>query len=263
MDGHGGTLVPTMGALHEGHLALIRRAKRAGGPVVVSVFVNPTQFAAHEDLERYPRRLEADAEAAAAADADLVFAPALETVYPPDAPVPVPALPRVATEPGLEDAHRPEHFAGVCQVVARLFDLAKPRRAVFGEKDYQQLRVLQAMAHRESDRWPGLEVIGHETIRDGDGLALSSRNDYLSRLQRDRALGLIRALRAARAVDHPRRAEQTMLRLLAVHRLDTDYAVVRDAESLGAIEDGRRPGRALIAARLDGIRLIDNMAWGG
>ena len=141
----GGALVPTMGALHEGHLALMRRARALAQPVVISSFVNPAQFGPGEDYQRYPRTMEADLEAAEAAGVEVVFAPEVETMYPPEHRPLVGPLPDVATRPGLEDAHRPGHFAGVCQVVARLLDLVKPSVAIFGEKDYQQLLVMAAM----------------------------------------------------------------------------------------------------------------------
>ncbi len=274
--------VPTMGALHEGHLELIRRAVTLGSrpsalgsettalsrqptadsrlPVVVSIFVNPTQFGPGEDFQKYPRTLEADVEAAELAGADIVFVPPGDkTIYPPDVEIPVPELPGVATQPGLEDAHRPGHFAGVCQVVARLFDLVKPAFAVFGEKDYQQLLVIKAMVRQEGTRWPGLEIIAHPTLRDADGLALSSRNRFLSASQRERALAIPRALEAASAAATPAHAESIMRDALVAGGLtQIDYAVVRDARTLMPIEVFDQPARALIAARVDDVRLIDN-----
>ncbi len=258
-----GAFVPTMGALHEGHLALMRRARDLGGPVVISIFVNPTQFGPGEDWERYPRTLDADVEAARSAGVDVVFAPALEMIYPegpaagPDVP-----LPDVATRPGLEDAHRPGHFAGVCQVVARLFDLVRPAFAVFGEKDYQQLQVIRAMVNESRGRWGGLEIVAHPTVRDADGLALSSRNAYLEPGDRDRALGLFRALMdAGSARRHgatPAEAEEAMQRRLDCCNLAVDYAAVRDAATLETPAGWANPTRALIAARLGDVRLIDN-----
>ncbi len=257
-----GALVPTMGALHEGHLALVHRAGRLAAPVVVSIFVNPTQFGPGEQCRRYPRTLEADLAAAQDAGADVVFAPDVQTMYPPEKEISVPPLPPVATRPGLEDAHRPGHFAGVCQVVARLFDLVKPSVAVFGEKDYQQLLVITDMVRAETDRWPGLHVESVETVRDGEGLALSSRNAYLKEGQRDQALGLYSALTSARrAASHgaiPAAMESLMHAILAEHRLTVDYAAVRDARTLEA-PDPSRPARILLAARLGELRLIDNM----
>ena len=263
----GGVLVPTMGALHEGHLALVRRARPLATPLVVSIFVNPTQFGPGEQCRRYPRTLEADLAAAQDAGADVVFAPDVQTMYPPEKEISVPPLPPVATRPGLEDAHRPGHFAGVCQVVARLFDLVKPSVAVFGEKDYQQLLVITDMVRAETDRWPGLHVESVETVRDGEGLALSSRNAYLHPGQRDQALGLYRALASARQAACrgavAAAMESLMHAILAEHRLTIDYAAVRDARTLEA-PDRSRPARAVVAARVGDVRLIDNtlLEWG-
>ena len=258
-----GVLVPTMGALHEGHLALVRRARPLAAPLVVSIFVNPTQFGPAEDCRHYPRTLEADLAAAQDAGADVVFAPDVRTMYPPEKKVPVPPLPPVATMPGLEDAHRPGHFAGVCQVVARLFDMVMPSVAVFGEKDYQQLLVITDMVRAEAGRWPGLRIESLETVRDADGLALSSRNAYLQDGQRDQALGLYRAMASAQqaACDGalPADMESLMRGILDEHRLAVDYAAVRDARTLEA-PDPSRPARVLVAARLGDLRLIDNMS---
>ncbi len=259
----GGVFVPTMGALHEGHLSLVRRARELGGPVVVSIFVNPTQFGPAEDWSRYPRTPDADLEGARSAGADVVFAPDVETMYPPGRDVPVPELPAVATRPRLEDVARPGHFAGVCQVVARLFDLVRPSAAVFGEKDYQQLLVVSAVAAGEAARWPGLRIVAHPTVRDPGGLALSSRNAYLRPQQRESALCLIRALREGQAAADggasPAAAEHAMRRVLEAGGLSIDYAAVRDAATLMPIESWTRPARALVAARVGEIRLIDNV----
>jgi pantoate--beta-alanine ligase len=256
-----------MGALHEGHLALMRRARPLARPLVVSIFVNPTQFGPGEDWQRYPRVLEVDLEAASNVGAEVVFAPDVVTMYPPDEQVPVPALPPVATTPGLEDAHRPDHFAGVCQVVARLFDLVRPSVSVFGEKDYQQLLVITDMVSREGDRWGDLLIVGHPTVREADGLAMSSRNRHVPPEHRDRALGLSRALHAAREAlaegKDPASAERAMETVLTGHGLEVDYAAIRDARTLEPIDAFDRPARALIAARLGDVRLIDNMAVPG
>jgi len=268
----GGAFVPTMGALHEGHLSLVRRAadivRKSGEsrPVVISIFVNPTQFDDPADLERYPRDLASDAAAAAEAGAEFVFAPAIETVYPPGNHVPIPALPAVATQPGLEDRFRPGHFAGVCQVVARLFDLLRPRWALFGEKDYQQLRVIESLVEGQGTRWPGLEIVSHHTLRDPDGLAMSSRNRLLSPEARRAALGIHRALREAQSLAAPgrdvRRVEQHMRATLVRHQLEVEYAAVRDSRTLMPIDvvPDDAACRALIAARVGGVRLIDNAA---
>jgi pantoate--beta-alanine ligase len=262
--GAGVAFVPTMGALHEGHAALVRRAAALGRPVVVSVFVNPTQFEPGTDLDRYPRTPERDDQVARSAGADIVFAPRAEDVYPPGVEIPVPPLPAVATEPGLEDAFRPGHLAGVCQVVARLFDLVAPSVAVFGEKDFQQLLVIEAMveetARRQPRRWPGLRVERHPTVREPGGLACSSRNAYLEPPQRGAALGVVRALRAADAAGSVEEAERLMRLTLQAHGLEAQYAVVRDARSLQPLTGKGQPARALIAARAGAVRLIDNCA---
>lgn len=266
-----GNFVPTMGALHEGHLALIRRAAAIGEPVVVSIFVNPTQFGPGEDFRRYPRDLDRDVAAAEKAGATFVFAPYVETMYPVSEDIAAPELPPAATQPGLEDRHRPGHFAGVCQVVARLFDLLRPRVAIFGEKDYQQLLVILQMVESvheaNAGRWGDLRILGEATVREPDGLALSSRNAYLRNDQRQRALGLNRSLQAAQTLvsesDNdvpPGDVESIMREVLEGHHLRVDYAVVRDAQSLLPIESLRLPIRALIAAHVDDVRLIDNVS---
>src|SRR5436309_9759829 len=184
-------LVPTMGALHEGHRTLVRAARERAGSVVVSVFVNPTQFGPGEDFDRYPRTWDADVAALAEEGADAVFHPGVDEVYPPGSA-------GVTVQPGplgdvLEGAVRPGHFAGVLTVVAKLFGLVRPDVAVFGEKDYQQLTLVRAMARELA---LGVEVVGVPTVREDDGMALSSRNRYLSANQRATALALSAALRA-------------------------------------------------------------------
>ena len=256
-------LVPTMGALHEGHLALVERGARVArerglaGGCVVSVFVNPTQFDDPADLERYPRTLEADAAACEAAGASCLWAPPVEEIYPPGVDVAVPPLPPQAVGPGLEDRYRPGHTEGVCQVVTRLFDVVRPAAAVFGEKDWQQLVMLAELSRAAG----GPEVIGHPTVRDADGLAMASRNRFLSKVDRARARAVPRAIELARQVGDPDEAEALMGRTLMEHGLLIDYAVVRDAVTL------RRPvgesGRVLVAARAGGVRLLDNAAWPG
>ncbi|MDP7029603.1 MAG: pantoate--beta-alanine ligase [Phycisphaerales bacterium] len=250
---HESALVPTMGALHEGHRSLVRAAVASGRPAVVSIFVNPAQFAPGEDLDAYPRTLERDLDLCRDDGAAAVFAPEVDTVYPGDASVQTPPLPAVAASPGLEDACRPHFFQGVCRVVARLFDLVRPAEAFFGEKDWQQLRVVTEMVAAHQDRWPSLTITAHPTVREPDGLAMSSRNVYLSPSSRDRALALHRAL--SRASE----GEPAMRRTLDAAGLTTDYAVIRDAETLLA-PTADRPQRALVAASLDGTRLIDNAA---
>jgi len=290
--------VPTMGALHEGHLELIRKAVRDGLPPLVSIFVNPTQFAPHEDFSRYPRTLETDVRGCEAAGAVAIFVPTVETMYPrglarAQEEAKLLQLPPVAMRPRLEDACRPTHFAGVCQVVARLFDLCQPQRAYFGEKDFQQLRVITQMveisrtqaqaacgqAARTQDERCTPQIVPCPTVRDADGLALSSRNRYLQPHERERALGLSRALRRAQEILQQLQqqvnatddaatkaiaaAEAAMREELERHQLQIEYAVVRDASSLEPVQLNAPPRqppalRALIAARLGAVRLIDN-----
>lgn len=266
---YGCALVATMGALHEGHASLIRAATASGLRVVVTVFVNPTQFAPSEDFSMYPRTFESDCELAAAAGADALFAPCADAIYPSglDAAIAEAAdleLPRVATEPQLEESIRPAHFGGVCQVVARLFDLCRPSRALFGEKDFQQLRVIFEMAQQNRMRWKGLEIIACPTVRETDGLAMSSRNRYLDATQRSSALAISRALseltHTALRRDDVAAAERQMREKLSESGLKTQYAVIRDADRLTPIDAGTTRGRALIAATLGSVRLIDNVA---
>ena len=267
--GHGPVIVPTMGALHDGHARLIRagaaRALQEQNPLgcIVWAFVNPTQFNDPGDLARYPRTLDADIDLSAGAGASAVFAPSVGDVYPPGIAIPVPALPPVATEPGLEDLYRPGHFAGVCQVVNRFFSLMRPSVAFFGEKDWQQLSVIRAMVARLSI---DTEIASIPTVREPDGLAMSSRNRFLDPEARARASAIWRALRAASDEPDAAGAEQEMHRILTDAGLEPDYAVLRESHALAPIApESRRaaPGshRALIAARAGAIRLIDNADW--
>jgi len=255
--------VPTMGALHAGHVSLVRRAREevgADGAVVVSVFVNPTQFGPGEDLDRYPRTLEEDLEACAAAGVDVVFTPSVDEVYPELAGS---AAGSVTVEPGplarvLEGASRPGHFQGVLTVVAKLFGLVRPDVAVFGEKDYQQLALIRRMA---TDLCLGVEVVGAETVREDDGLALSSRNRYLDPDQRREAVALSRALFAARdAASGGAEAAVASARaeLRRTHLVDLDYLEITAPDLGPAPVTG--PARMLVAARVGSTRLIDNTA---
>jgi pantoate--beta-alanine ligase len=256
----GAAFVPTMGALHAGHRSLIRKASASGLPVLVSIFVNPKQFAPHEDLDSYPRTLEQDLAAASEEGAAAVFVPRVETIYPDGQSVWSPPLPAVATEPRLEDAYRPHFFGGVCGVVSRLFDLTRPALSFFGEKDWQQLKVVEAMVSDHSERWGELRIVGVSTVREPDGLALSSRNVHLHDEDRHRALAIQRALRAADGLSQAA-DELAMREILLDSDLVVDYAVVRNADTLGQPCDDL-PKRALIAATLDGVRLIDNAPVG-
>ncbi len=272
---HRCALVPTMGALHAGHASLIARAASGGRPVVVSLFVNPTQFAQGEDFSKYPRTLDADLEVCQAAGASAIFIPSVQIMYPrglsaANAEASALQLPRVATQPKLEDARRPTHFAGVCQVVAKLFDMCQPAAAYFGEKDFQQLRVIQEMVRREGPRWKDLVVHACPTIRESDGLAMSSRNRYLQPNQRHNALALSRALTAAQAGARAgmdiAAAQDEMQQVLARHELVVEYAVIRSPDTLLPLDTfqfaWKLGARALIAARLHGVRLIDNADCG-
>lgn len=248
-------LVPTMGALHAGHLSLVEAAVQASASTVVTVFVNPMQFGPAEDLTRYPRTLDADVAACTAAGADLVWAPALEDVYPGGAS-------QVRIEPGplgedLEGAARPGHFAGVLTVVAKFFGLVRPAVAFFGEKDYQQLTVIGQMV---ADLELFVDVTGVPTVREDDGLALSSRNVYLSADERQQAVALSRALfagqDAARGGAAVLPAAQAVL--ASAPGVAVDYVELRGADLGPAPQHG--PARLLVAARVGSTRLIDNVA---
>jgi pantoate--beta-alanine ligase len=264
---HHGVFVPTMGALHAGHAALIHRARELARasrrPVVVSVFVNPTQFNEQSDFDRYPRTLETDAAVCEREGADCVFAPSSEVVYPRGGTVLPPALPAVATEPQLEDSHRPGHFAGVCQVCKRLFELVRPTLSVFGEKDWQQLQVVSTMV---ASLGMPLKIVGMPTVREPDGLAMSSRNVRLSPDDRKRATAICRALIAAGKEADPAAAERAAIAVLSDAGVTPEYVAVREAASLGALRLGHAgypPARTLIAARVGTTRLIDNAPWPG
>lgn len=250
-----------MGALHEGHATLIRTAvaSAAGADVAVSIFVNPTQFDDPSDLSRYPRTLEQDLALCRAAGATLVYAPSVTDVYPPGATPPSTPIPDQATKPGLEDGLRRGHFAGVCQVVRRLFDLVGPQAAYFGEKDWQQLQVISAMTSMLS---MPVRIVPVPTVREADGLAMSSRNRFLSPDDRQRGRSLSMALCEAGRAATPARAEAIMRDVLRHAGVEPDYAVVRDAATLmPRAADKPGPMRALIAARVGAVRLIDNAAW--
>jgi len=252
-------LVPTMGALHEGHASLLRVARErvTDGPVVASIFVNPLQFGPGEDLDRYPRTLDTDLKLCEREGVDIAFVPAVEEVYPG-----WPAQPQVTVEPGplatvLEGEVRPGHFRGVLTVVAKLFGLVRPDLAVFGQKDYQQLVLVRRMVE---DLCLGLEVVGAETVREPDGLALSSRNRYLDDVQRRAAVALNRALRAAQeAATHGADAALAAAHdeLRTAPGIDLDYLAVMSPE-LGPVADGAE-ARILVAARFGSTRLIDNL----
>lgn len=254
-------LVPTMGALHAGHRSLIRAAHavpRAPGAadaiVVVSIFVNPLQFDARDDLDRYPRQLDADFAVCRAEDVELVFAPSAEAMYPPGSGTTV-APGALGTE--LEGASRPGHFVGVLTVVAKLFGIVGPDCALFGEKDYQQLVLIQRMV---ADLRMGVQVVGLPTVRDADGLAMSSRNVHLDSAARAAAVTLPAALSAgARAGRHGPEAVLAAARkvLSAQPAVVLDYLALRGPELGPAPQRG--PARLLVAATVGGTRLIDNV----
>jgi pantoate--beta-alanine ligase len=250
-----------MGALHAGHLALVKDARTRAGLVVTSIFVNPTQFGPGEDLTRYPRDLDGDVRKLAGVGADLVFAPPVEEVYPPgdDTRVHVGAL----TAP-LEGAHRPGHFDGVATVVAKLFAAAGPCVAVFGRKDYQQLLVVKRMAR---DLLLPVEIVGHPIVREPDGLALSSRNAYLSAEERTRALAIVRGLDAAgrcfAAGERDARALEAVARApIEAVATSIDYVAVRDADTLAAVTAVEPRAVLAVACRIGTTRLIDNVVLG-
>jgi pantoate--beta-alanine ligase len=251
--------VPTMGALHAGHMALVAEARRRATHVIASIFVNPTQFAADEDLSTYPRREAADAAMLEGEGVAILWAPDAAIMYPDGLAAPIPAG---AIGDDLEGAARPGHFDGVATVVARLFDQVRPDIALFGEKDYQQLAVIRQLVR---DRKLEIEIVGVPTQRDEDGLALSSRNAYLSDEERIAARAMPRALGdAAQAIaeggDVADALERARARLEAAGFEPIDYVDLRDAETLAPLITLDRPARLLAAARIGRTRLIDNLA---
>ncbi|MDF2493549.1 pantoate--beta-alanine ligase [Sphingomonas sp.] len=251
-------LVPTMGALHAGHVALIDAAKRTGTKVVASIFVNPTQFGPNEDLARYPRREAADSRMLVEAGCDVLWLPAVETMYPDGF---ASAVSVAGVSETLDGATRPGHFDGVATVVTKLFNQVTPDAAFFGEKDYQQLQVIRRMV---ADLDFAIEVVGVPTQRDDDGLALSSRNIYLDEEERAKAVALPRALGvAARAIARGMSAEEATSEAqtsLVAAGFSVDYVTLVDAETLAANPGADRPRRLLAAARMGHTRLIDNIA---
>ncbi len=252
--------VPTMGNLHAGHQSLIRLARTRADRVVASVFVNPTQFAPNEDFERYPRTLVRDQAALADEDCDLLFAPEVATIYPYGAAHSVSLRVPQITEM-LEGAHRPGHFDGVATVVCKFFNLVQPDLAVFGQKDFQQLKVIERMVR---DLSLPVKMMAAPILRAEDGLALSSRNQYLSDAERARAPLIHETLLKMRELlgkGHPWHAlEQVAEASLLRAGFTPDYAVIRRAEDLAEPAEGQRGGLvALIAARLGNTRLIDNL----
>jgi pantoate--beta-alanine ligase len=252
-------LVPTMGALHAGHMALAAEGLRRAERCVVSIFVNPTQFAPAEDFTTYPRTLEHDLDMIAEAGGDLVYAPHVSGIYPEGFATTI-SLSGPATA-GLEDRFRPTHFAGVATIVAKLLIQARPDVALFGEKDFQQLCVIKRLA---LDLDLPVEIVGVPIVRDADGLALSSRNVYLDAKERAIAPVLHQALRqAARAIRQGSAIEtslQAARRVIADAGFEIDYVEARDSASLAPLPAGAASGRILVAAKLGRTRLIDNVS---
>ncbi|HEU0097618.1 MAG TPA: pantoate--beta-alanine ligase [Allosphingosinicella sp.] len=257
----GGTVafVPTMGALHAGHMALVAEGRRRADHVVASIFVNPTQFAANEDLSTYPRREATDTKMLEEEGCAILWSPDVATMYPEGAAIDIRSG---NLGEGLDGVARPGHFDGVTTVVSRLFDQVRPDIALFGEKDYQQLAVIRQMVR---DRGLDVEIIGVPTQRDADGLALSSRNAYLTDEERQSARALPRALGEAAAAIHRGGAVAEALaaakeRLARAGFDPIDYVELCDAETLAPVTAVERPARLLAAARLGRTRLIDNLA---
>jgi pantoate--beta-alanine ligase len=248
-----------MGALHEGHLSLIAAAQKRADRVVATIFVNPTQFGPREDLTRYPRPFAADRKALAEAGADLLFAPTVEAIYPPGFATTVTVT---GVSEGMDGQFRPGHFAGVATVVSKLLIQAAPDVAIFGEKDFQQLAVIRRMA-RDLDL--PVKIEGAPTVREADGLAMSSRNAYLTPEQRRVATALYRALARASAdvtdgkLPWSEIADAGIRALRAGGFDDVDYFELRDAATLEPVETADRPARVLAAAWLGTTRLIDNL----
>ena len=252
-------LVPTMGALHEGHLSLMMLARAHAPKVAVSIFVNPTQFGPREDYTKYPRPIEADLEKCRQADIDLLFLPDAEQMYTPGMTEVVVDLPQLSSV--LEGKHRPGHFRGVCQVVAKLFNIIQPDVAVFGQKDFQQFRILSAMV--EALNFP-IEIVPGPTVREPDGLAMSSRNQYLSPTDREKALAISRGLFAAQAefkkgVRQTNRLITTIQHILLEQHLSIDYIAAVDPITLKHVDAATGPVVLAVAARVGTTRLIDNI----
>lgn len=250
--------VPTMGALHAGHMSLVEIARQHAPHVAASIFVNPTQFGPREDFGKYPRSTEADLKKCEQAGVDFVFAPSTEEMYRPgllDIVIDLPSLTGV-----LEGAKRPGHFKGVCQVVAKLFNILEPNVACFGQKDYQQLRIISAMV--EALDWP-IRIVPCPTVREPDGLAMSSRNAYLSPDDRERALAVSRALRAGEeqvkaGFRQTNRLITTMQNILLQQHLLIDYVAAVDPMTFKNVLDVTGPTLLPIAVRVGPTRLIDN-----
>ena len=258
-------LVPTMGALHAGHMSLIDEAKKRSPQVVVSIFVNPTQFGPREDYTKYPRPIKEDLAKCEAAGVELVFTPSEAQMYPAGGVETIVDLPSLSTV--LEGKHRPGHFKGVCQIVAKLFNVLTPNLALFGQKDFQQLRIITAMT--KALDWP-IEIVGCPTVRDPDGLAVSSRNKYLSPDERTRALSIHRGLmQAKQEVAEGIRQTNRLLTTMKNSLLDPgnlgkipvsiEYVAAVEPQTLKPVETITGPTVLAVAARVGMTRLIDNI----
>ena len=255
-------LVPTMGALHAGHLSLIALAKKHAPAVAVSIFVNPTQFGPREDFTKYPRPIEQDLAKCEQAGVDWAFAPETQEMYRPGLSEVFVDMPMLSSV--LEGKQRPGHFRGVCQIVAKLFNIIRPDVAVFGQKDFQQLRIITALA--EALDWP-IEIVGGPTVRESDGLAMSSRNQYLSETDRQKALAVSRALFLAKGeytqgVRQTNRLVTSMQHVLLEQHLSIDYVAAVDPQTLRPVEVVNGPTVLAVAARVGTTRLIDNVVIG-
>jgi len=245
-------LVPTMGALHKGHQALIKRARSMSKEVVVSIFINPLQFENLDDIAKYPRSPERDIQLATLAGATEIWMPDYEEIYPGE----ITKLKASSIADLYEGASRPGHFDGVVTVVNRLFEIVKPEAAIFGEKDFQQLQIIRAMKNP-------VEIIGIPTVREYDGLALSSRNVRLSEHGRTSANVIYRAMAAARLAPTITIAQEIIDTTISTDAgFECDYAVIVDEEDFSLATDSTKHKRAIIAGWIDGVRLIDNMRMG-
>jgi pantoate--beta-alanine ligase len=252
-------LVPTMGALHEGHAALVRKARERGAAVVVSIYVNPAQFAPHEDFRKYPRDLDKDSALCVRESVDVVFAPSDAEMYLAGAST---WVEETGLTKRLEGQRRPLHFRGVCTVVAKLFNIVQPDSALFGQKDYQQLKVIERMAR---DLCYPMQIVAVPTSREPDGLAISSRNQYLTGEERAQSTVLWKALNTAQDLfnggeRNAHRLEAAMLRTIQLAPMARlDYAEIADAETLEPVTEVKRGNIALVTAHIGRTRLIDNL----
>ena len=255
-------LVPTMGALHAGHLSLFKLARQHAPVVAATIFVNPTQFGPREDLSKYPRPVEQDLANCEKSGVDWVFMPEVQEMYPPgvaEVNIDLPNLSNV-----LEGKHRQGHFSGVCQIVAKLFNIIVPTVAVFGQKDFQQLRIITALT--EALNWP-IRIVSGPTVREHDGLAMSSRNQYLSDTDRQKALALSRALfhgkgEYTQGVRQTNRLLTSMQRILVEQHVSVDYIAAVDPITLKPVDVINGPTVLAVAARVGSTRLIDNIVVG-